>query len=49
MASLEIKNDYNVNIYSIITLDDIINYLATDKSLKKHLTLMEDYIKQYRG
>ena len=49
MASLEIKNDYNVNIYSIITLDDIINYLATDKSLNKHLTLLEDYIKQYRG
>ena len=49
MASLEIKNDYNVNIYSLITLDDIITYLAADKSLNKHLMLMEDYIKQYRG
>ena len=46
-ASYEIAKDYNIAVHSIITLDDIIDYLI----IKKHnnnLAKMKEYIDQYK-
>ena len=47
-ASFELKNNYGIEIFSIITLDDIVSYLTKKNSLKHYLKLMEDYVLEYK-
>jgi len=47
-ASKELNDDHSVKVYSIITLEDIIDYIKTDNSLSPHLSEMEKYISQYK-
>jgi len=47
-ASKEIKEKFNVDVYSIITLDDIVNYMSNDKTLFSYLKLMKEYISEYK-
>ena len=47
-ASKELSDDHSVKVYSIITLEDIIDYVKTDNSLSPHLSEMEKYISQYK-
>jgi orotate phosphoribosyltransferase len=45
-AIQEIEKDYNIFVYSIINMQDIINYLQT-KGEKKYLTAMQQYREKY--
>ena len=47
-ASIELSEDFNVSVYSIITLDDIVSYIKSDISLTKHLPKMEEYMSEYK-
>ena len=47
-ASKELVDNYAVKVYSIITLEDIIDYIKTNNSLSPHLSEMENYISQYK-
>ena len=47
-ASTELSRDYNVTVNSIITLDDIIDYIKSDSSLGGHISDMEDYINEFK-
>ena len=47
-ASKELSDTHSVKVYSIITLEDIIDYIKTDDSLSSHLSEMEKYISQYK-
>ena len=46
-ASLEMKN-LGLKVYSIITLDDIEQYLANNQSLSHHLNSMKEYTNTYK-
>lgn len=47
-ASTELYDDYNIPIYSIISLDDILEYIKSNNSLSNHLVEMEQYIAEYK-
>lgn len=47
-ASIELSNEYSVSVHSIITLDDIIEYLKSNNSLGIHIFEMEKYISKYK-
>ena len=47
-ASIELSNNHSVSIHSIITLEDIIEYIKSSSSLSKHLSEMEEYISKYK-
>ncbi len=47
-ASIELSNNHSVSIHSIITLEDIIEYIKSSSSLSKHLPEMEEYISKYK-
>ena len=47
-ASIELSEDFNVSVHSIITLDDIVSYIENDESLTKYLSKMEEYMIEYR-
>lgn len=46
-AISEIKNKYHIPIISIVTLADIVSYLADNSKFATHFTAMEQYRKQY--
>ncbi|MBS83505.1 MAG: orotate phosphoribosyltransferase [Gammaproteobacteria bacterium] len=47
-ASLEIKEKYGIEIFSLICLDDVLNYLNNNDKYKQHVKDMENYIDTYR-
>ena len=46
-AIQEVNRDYGIDVFSIITMVDLIDYLATDKSVSQHLEAMQVYRNQY--
>jgi orotate phosphoribosyltransferase len=46
-AIQEVNRDYGIDVFSIITMADLIDYLVRDDSLAQHLAAMEDYRRQY--
>lgn len=46
-AIQEVHRDYGIDVFSIITLADLIDYLATDDSVVQHLDAMKAYRAQY--
>ncbi len=46
-AIQEVHRDYGIEVFSIITMADLIDYLAGESSFGQHLAAMEDYRSQY--
>ena len=46
-AIQEVHRDYGIDVFSIITLEDLIDYLATDDSVGEYLDAMKAYRRQY--
>jgi orotate phosphoribosyltransferase len=46
-AIQEVQQDYGIDVYSIITMSDLIDYLSQDASNQQHLQTMQVYRKQY--
>ena len=46
-AIQEVQDDYNITVHSIITLDDLIDYLETDEQYCSYLTTMKAYRDEY--
>jgi orotate phosphoribosyltransferase len=46
-AIQEVHQDYGIDVFSIITLADLIDYLAQDESFGGYLGVMEDYRQKY--
>ena len=46
-AIQEVNRDYGIDVFSIITMTDLIDYLATDASFAQYLAAMQDYRRQY--
>lgn len=46
-AIQEVHRDYGIDVFSIITLADLIDYLATDESVGEHLEAMKAYRQKY--
>ena len=47
-ASLEIAENHKLKIHSIINLEDILSYIKANKNLKSFVSLMQDYINEYK-
>lgn len=46
-AIQEVQDDYHITVHSIITLDDLIDYLETDEQYSGHLPTMKAYRDEY--
>jgi len=46
-AIQEVHRDYGIDVFSIITMADLIDYLATDETVSQHLDAMQDYRREY--
>ena len=46
-AIQEVNRDYGIDVFSIITMADLIDYLATDDSFAEHLVAMRAYRSEY--
>ena len=46
-AVQEVQDDYGISVYSIITLSDLIDYLATDEQYLPQLASMKAYREEY--
>ncbi|MBQ3775340.1 MAG: orotate phosphoribosyltransferase [Ruminobacter sp.] len=46
-AIQEVERDYNTKVFSIITLSDLITYIAQNDNLKEHLASVEEYRNTY--
>jgi len=46
-AIQEVNRDYGIEVFSIITMIDLIDYLSGDDSFGEHLEAMEAYRRQY--
>ncbi|MBE9567178.1 MAG: orotate phosphoribosyltransferase [Proteobacteria bacterium] len=46
-AIQEVHRDYSIDVFSIITMADLIDYMSGDDSVVQHLAAMEDYRRQY--
>jgi len=46
-AIQEVNRDYGVDVFSIITMADLIDYLAGDDSFGDHLEAMKEYRREY--
>ncbi|MCM2368773.1 orotate phosphoribosyltransferase [Proteus terrae] len=46
-AIQELKRDYQCQVYSIITLNDLISYLSENKTLSEHLPAVKAYRERY--
>ncbi|EST57205.1 orotate phosphoribosyltransferase [Proteus hauseri ZMd44] len=46
-AIQELKSDYQCQVYSIITLDDLISYLSESETLSEHLPAVKAYRERY--
>ena len=46
-AIQEVNRDYGIDVFSIITMADLIDYLASENSFAQHLQAMQAYRRQY--
>jgi len=46
-AIQEVKRDYGIDVFSIISMADLIDYLAGDETFGKHLEAMQAYRSEY--
>lgn len=46
-AIQEVNRDYGIDVFSIINMQDLIDYLATDTAYSQHLEAMQGYRKEY--
>jgi len=46
-AIQEVNRDYGIDVFSIITMADLIDYLSTDDSFGQHLEAMKAYRSEY--
>lgn len=46
-AVMEVKDEFGLNVHSIITVKDIYDYLKTKREYSSVLKLMEEYMKKY--
>ena len=46
-AIQEVQRDYGIDVFSIITLADLIEYLAEDSLFSQHLEAMQGYRRLY--
>jgi orotate phosphoribosyltransferase len=46
-AIQEVKRDYGIDVFSIITMADLIDYLEGDSDFGEHLEAMRDYRSEY--
>ncbi len=46
-AIQEVHRDYDIDVFSIITMADLIDYLATDDAFTQHLAAMKAYRSEY--
>ncbi len=46
-AIQEVNRDYGIDVFSIITMADLIDYLASDNSFAQHLDAMQAYRSKY--
>lgn len=46
-AIQEVQDDYGIPVYSLITLNDLIEYLETDEEFREHVAAMKDYRDEY--
>jgi len=46
-AIQEVNRDYGIEVFSIITMEDLIDYLSGDESFGEHLGAMQTYRQQY--
>jgi orotate phosphoribosyltransferase len=46
-AIQEVHRDYGIQVFSIITMADLIDYLATDETVSQHLDAMQNYRREY--
>ena len=46
-AIQEVERDYNTKVFSIITLADLITYIAQNDNLKEHLSSVKEYRNTY--
>ncbi|MCG6939466.1 MAG: orotate phosphoribosyltransferase [Gammaproteobacteria bacterium] len=46
-AIQEVKRDYGIDVYSIITMVDLIDYLQNEDTYSQYLGAMQDYRRQY--
>jgi len=46
-AIQELHQDYGMDVFSIITMTDLIDYLAGDNTFGQHLNAMQDYRSRY--
>jgi len=46
-AIQEVHRDYGIDVFSIITMSDLIDYLAIDESYSQYLELMNNYRSDY--
>lgn len=46
-AIQEVQNDYNVPVYSLIALGDLIEYLEATEAFNQHVAAMKDYRDRY--
>jgi orotate phosphoribosyltransferase len=46
-AIQEVNRDFGINVFSIITLSDLIEYLSMDESFAEHLEAMKAYRRDY--
>ena len=44
-AIQEVERDYNTKVFSIITLSDLITYIAQNDNLKEHLASVSQYLR----
>lgn len=46
-AIQEVNRDFGIDVFSIITMTDLIDYMATEVSFSQYLDAMQDYRQQY--
>lgn len=46
-AIQEVRDDYGINVCSIVTMGDLIDYLETDEQYSSYLPAMKDYRNEY--
>ena len=46
-AIQEVRHDYGINVYSIITMADLIDYLTSETEFTQHLDALQAYHHQY--
>ena len=47
-ASIELSENYDISVHSIITLEDIVSHIKSDASLAEYIPRMEEYMNEYK-